>query len=68
MTSASKYYKPRKKNGRVVEVPLAHAYAATEAHLRGLSIINDNEDVTMEFTPDMVRVNINKLQPKDRSA
>ena len=49
MTSASKYYKPRKKNGRAIEVPLAHAIAATEAHLRAISIINDDEDVTMEF-------------------
>lgn len=60
MISANKYYKPRKKNGRAVEVPLAHAITATEAHLRALSIINDDEDVTMEFTPDMVRLNITK--------
>ena len=60
MTSASKYYKPRKKNGRAIEVPLAHAMTATEAHLRALSIINDDEDVTMEFTPDMVRINLHK--------
>lgn len=60
MPSANKYYKPRKKNGRVVEVPLAHAIAATESHLRALSIINDDEDVQLEFTPDMVRINIQK--------
>lgn len=66
MTSASKYYKPRKKNGRVVEVPLAHAIAATEAHLRAISIINDDEDVTMEFTPDMVRINIQKEKGQAR--
>lgn len=60
MTSASKYYKPRKKNGREIEVPLAHAMTATEAHLRALSIINDDEDVTITFTPDIVRVNITK--------
>ena len=60
MISASKYYKPRKKNTRVLEVPLAHAYAATEAHLRALSVINDDEDINLEFTPDMVRINITK--------
>jgi hypothetical protein len=60
MTSASKYYKPRKKSGRVIEVPLAHATSATESHLRALSIINDDEEVTMEFTADMVRLNITK--------
>ena len=60
MTSASKYYKPRKKNVRTIEVPLAHAHDATEAHLRALSIINDDEDVQLEFTPNMVRINIHK--------
>ena len=61
MISANKYYKPRKKNGRTLEVPLAHAIVATEAHLRALSMINDDEDVTLEFTPDMVRINLTKL-------
>lgn len=60
MNSANRYYKPRKKNGRCVEVPLAHAIVATEAHLRALSIIDDNEDVSIEFTPDMVRINLTK--------
>lgn len=60
MISAGKYYKPRKKNGRTLEVPLAHAFAATEAHLRALSMINDDEDVTLEFTPTMVRIKLTK--------
>jgi len=60
MISANKYYKPRKKNERCVEVPLEHAYVATEAHLRALSIIDDNEDVNLEFTPTMVRINLIK--------
>lgn len=60
MISGNKYYKPRKKNGRTLEVPLAHAHAATEAHLRALSLINDDEDVNLEFTPDIVRINITK--------
>lgn len=60
MISGNKYYKPRKKNVRTIEVPLAHAYAATEAHLRALSIINDDEDITLEFTPSMVRINTTK--------
>ena len=58
MISASKYYKPRKKNVRVLEVPLAHAYAATEAHLRALSIINDDEEVSLEFTSDLVKISV----------
>ena len=66
MISGSKYYKPRKKNVRVLEVPLAHAYAATEAHLRALSIINDDEDITLEFTPDMVRINTSKGQTRSK--
>lgn len=66
MTSASKYYKPRKKNGRTLEVPLAHAMVATEAHLRALSMINDDEDVTMEFTPTMVRINLSKEKGQAR--
>jgi hypothetical protein len=59
MTSASKFW-PSKKKARTIEVPLSHAIVATEAHLRALSLINDDEDVTLEFTPDMVRVNLNK--------
>lgn len=60
MISGSKYYKPRKKNARTLEVPLYHAHVATEAHLRGLNMINDDEDINLEFTPDMVRINITK--------
>lgn len=60
MISAGKYYKPRKKTARVIEVPLYHALVATEAHLRGLNMINDDEDINLEFTPDMVRINITK--------
>lgn len=67
MISANKYYKPRKKIGRVLEVPLAHAHDATEAHLRALSMINDDEDVTLEFTPDMVRINLTKQKGKTRT-
>lgn len=67
MISASKYYKPRKKAGRTLEVPLAHATAATEAHLRALSLINDDEDVTIEFTPDMVRINLTKEKGRART-
>jgi hypothetical protein len=66
MISAGKYYK-RKKNARVLEVPLYHALVATEAHLRGLNIINDNEDINLEFTPDMVRINITKETGKGRT-
>lgn len=58
MISANKYYKPRKKNGRTLEVPLAHAFAATEAHLRALSIINDDEEVSLEFTSDLVKISV----------
>lgn len=67
MTSASKYYKPRKKNVRVIEVPLYHAQVATEAHLRGLNMINDDEDINLEFTPSMVRINITKDKGSARS-
>lgn len=66
MISGNKYYKPRKKNARVIEVPLSHAYEATETHLRALSIINDDEDITLEFTPDMVRINITKEKRTQR--
>ena len=58
--SENKFWK--KKQGRTIEVPLAHALDATEAHLRALSIINDNEDVTIEFTPTMVRMFITKTK------
>jgi len=68
MTSESKYYKPRKKNVRTIEVPLAHAQVATEAHLRALSIINDDEDVNLEFTPTMVRINLTKGKGTARTA
>lgn len=67
MTSGSKYYKPRKKNARVIEVPLYHAHVATEAHLRGLNMINDDEDINLEFTPDMVRINIIKEKGQART-
>jgi hypothetical protein len=60
MISANKYYKPKKKTERYVEVPLEHAYVATEAHLRALSIIDDNEDVNLTFTPTVVRINLIK--------
>lgn len=59
MTSANKFW-PSKKKERTIEVPLSHAVVATEAHLRALSLINDDEEVTIEFTPDVVRVNLNK--------
>ncbi len=60
MSSGEKFLK-RKPKGRSIEVPLSHAVVATEAHLRALSMINDNEDVTdMEFTPTMVRFTITK--------
>lgn len=59
MSSDFKYLK-RKKSERTIEVPLAHAIVATEAHLRAISIINDDEDVSIEFTPTMVRVNLSK--------
>jgi hypothetical protein len=59
MSSARKFW-PSKKKERTIEVPLSHAIVATEAHLRALSLINDNEDVTLEFTPDMVRINFNQ--------
>lgn len=65
MNSGSKFYK-RKKKGRSIEVPLSHAMLATEAHLRALSIINDDEDVDIEFTPTMVRINTNKLPIGER--
>ena len=39
---------------------------ATEAHLRALSMINDDEDVTMEFTPTMVRINLSKEKGQAR--
>ncbi len=58
MTSENKFWPSKKKKGRVLEVPLQHAKDATEAHLRALSIINDNEDVDLEFTPTMVRINL----------
>lgn len=67
MTSGNKYYKPRKKNVRTFEVPLAHAIDATEAHLRALCIINDDEDATLEFTPNMVRINLTKEKGSARS-
>lgn len=57
MISGNKYYKP-KKNVRLLEVPLAHAHAATEAHLRALSIINDDEEVSLEFTSDLVKISV----------
>lgn len=57
MSSESKFWK---KKGRTLEVPLAHAIMATEAHLRALSIINDDEEVDLTFTPDMVRINLKK--------
>lgn len=65
MSSVSKYL-PRKntervkvtESHRVIEVPLAHAAVATEAHLRAISIINDNEDADITFTPTMVRINL----------
>ena len=60
MIAANKYYRPMKKNGRTLEVPLAHAHDATEAHLRALCIINDDENATLEFTPDMVRISLTK--------
>ena len=60
MTSANKFWPSKKKSERTLEVPLSHAVVATEAHLRALSLINDDEDVTLEFTPDMVRININR--------
>ncbi len=55
MPSESKFWP---KKGRTLEVPLQHAVIATEAHLRALSIINDNEDADIEFTPTMVRINL----------
>lgn len=61
MSCGSKFLK-RKPKSRTIEVPLSHATDATEAHLRALSIINDNEDATIEFTPTMVRINITKIQ------
>lgn len=57
MSSESKFWK---KQGRTIEVPLGHAITATEAHLRALSVINDDEDVDIEFTPNMVRINLKK--------
>lgn len=59
MSCGSKFLK-RKPKGRTIEVPIAHAEMATEAHLRALSIINDDEDVNLEFTPTMVRINLTK--------
>ncbi len=59
MSCGSKFLK-RKPKGRLIEVPISHATVATEAHLRALSIINDDEDVTIEFTPTMVRINLTK--------
>jgi hypothetical protein len=56
--SANKFWK--KKANRSIEIPIAHAVTATEAHLRALSIINDDEDVNITFTPDMVRIDITK--------
>lgn len=58
MPSENKFWK--KKAGRKIEVPIAHAAAATEAHLRALSAIRDDEDVTIEITPDCVLVHITK--------
>jgi len=58
MPSANRFWK--KKAGREIEVPIAHAVAATEAHLRALSMINDDEEVHIEFTPDMVRITLTK--------
>lgn len=66
MSSGNKFYK-RKKNVRILEVPLYHAQVATEAHLRGLNMINDDEDINLEFTPDMVRINITKEKGSARS-
>jgi len=67
MSSVSKFL-PKKKTSRVIEVPLAHAVVATEAHLRAISIINDDEDVSIEFTPTMVRVNLSKHKGGARTA
>ena len=58
MPSESKFWK--KSKGRVLEVPLSHAIDATEAHLRAISMINDDEDVDITFTPTMVRINLKK--------
>lgn len=58
MKSENKFWPSKKKKERTIEVPLSHAIAATEAHLRALSIINDNEDVDLEFTPEMVRITL----------
>lgn len=58
MPSENKFWK--KKANRSIEVPIAHAAVATEAHLRALSMINDDEDVTIEFTPDIVRITLTK--------
>lgn len=60
MPSENKFWPSKKKKGRVLEVPLQHAKDATEAHLRALSFINDDEDVSLEFTPTMVRINLTK--------
>ena len=58
MPSVSKFWK--KKAGRSIEVPLEHAVVATEAHLRAISMINDDEDCTIEFTPSFIRINLTK--------
>jgi hypothetical protein len=58
MSSGNKFWPSKTKNGRTLEVPIQHAIDATEAHLRALSLINDNEEVTIEFTPTMVRINL----------
>lgn len=58
MSSGNKFWPSKKKNDRQIEVPIQHAIDATEAHLRALSLINDDEEVTLEFTPTMVRINL----------
>lgn len=58
MLSGNKFWK--KKASRTIEVPISHAQVATEAHLRAISMINDDEDATITFTPDMVRITITK--------
>lgn len=59
MPSANRFWK-KKSNERVLEIPIAQAVYATETHLRALSMINDDEEVTLEFTPTMVRINLTK--------
>jgi hypothetical protein len=58
MPSENRFWK--KNQHRTIEVPISHAATATEAHLRALSMINDDEDADITFTPDMVRITITK--------